>query len=43
MSVQQLQLREVAELRWDGAIELIRLEGPESDIKMMDIGENTYR
>jgi len=30
LSVQQLQLHEVAELRWDGAIELIRAEGPES-------------
>ena len=29
LSVQLLQHREVAELRWDGAIELIRVEGPE--------------
>jgi len=29
LSVQQLKLREVAELRWDGATELIRGEIPE--------------
>jgi len=29
LSVQLLQLREVAELRWDGAIELIDIEVPE--------------
>jgi len=29
LSVQLLQHREVAELRWDGAIELIRVEVPE--------------
>jgi len=29
LSVQLLQLREVAELRWDGATELIRGEVPE--------------
>jgi len=29
LSVQQLQLREVAELRWDGASELIQVEVPE--------------
>jgi len=28
LSVQLLQLREVAELTWDGASELIRVEGP---------------
>jgi len=28
LSVQQLQLREAAELRWDGAIELIRVKVP---------------
>ena len=30
LSVQVFQLREVAELRWDGATELIRVEVPES-------------
>jgi len=29
LSVQLLQLREVAELRWDGATELILVEVPE--------------
>jgi len=29
MSVQIVELREIAELRWDGAIELIRVERPE--------------
>ena len=29
LSVQPLQLREVAELRWNGATELIRVEVPE--------------
>ena len=28
-SIHELELREVAELRWDGAIELIREEVPE--------------
>jgi len=30
LSVQLLQLREVAELRWDGANEIIRVEVPEA-------------
>ena len=29
VTVQKIELREVAELRWDGAIESIRVEGPE--------------
>ena len=29
LSVQRGELREVAELRWNGAIELIRVEGTE--------------
>ena len=29
LSVQRGELREVSELRWDGALELIRLEVPE--------------
>jgi len=29
LSVQLLQLREVGELRWDGATELIRVDVPE--------------
>jgi len=29
LGVQSLQQREVAELRWDGAIELIRVEFPD--------------
>ena len=29
LSVHHLQHREVAELRWDGATELIRVKGPE--------------
>ena len=30
LSVQIVEHREVAELRWDGATELIRVEGPET-------------
>jgi len=30
LSVQSGELREIAELRWDGATELIRVEVPES-------------
>ena len=30
LRVQRGEFREVAELRWDGASELIRAEGPES-------------
>jgi len=30
LSVQLLQLREFAELWWNGAIELIRVDGPET-------------
>jgi len=30
LNVQPCELREVAELRWDGAIELIRVEIPET-------------
>jgi len=33
MSVQIGDLREVAELRWDGASEIIRVEVPERAIK----------
>ena len=32
LSVQLLQHSEVAELRWDGAIDLIRVDGPERAI-----------
>jgi len=31
LSVQPSELREVAELRWDGAIEVIRVEVPERE------------
>ena len=34
LSVQPCELREVTELRWDGAIELIRVEGPERATKI---------
>jgi len=29
LNIQPLELRKVAELRWDGAIELIRVEVPD--------------
>ena len=40
LNAQRSQLREVAELRRDGASELIRLEGPERDHKQLKIQDN---
>ena len=34
--VQSCELREVAELRWEGAVQLIRLDIPESDNERME-------
>jgi len=43
LRVQHLQLREVAELRWDGATELIRVEAPDrATMKAMSTIEDAY-
>jgi len=42
LSVQPFQLSEVAELKWDGAIELIRVEVPEGNDAMSTIEDALY-
>jgi len=42
LSVHHSQLSEVAELRWDGAIELIRVELPEIGIINKGARTNSY-
>jgi len=43
LSAQIDEHREVAELRWDGAIELIRVKLPESDNDAMSKLKTDYR
>jgi len=42
LSVQPCELREVTELRWDSAIELIRVEGPERATKWRNENNGRY-